>query len=157
MGVNDKFFKRLVEKGILEVSRSGKVKNNRTGNEIGHYSDDGYVLINYMHPKTKKVRKLGVHRLVYLVYKSEIPKGYEINHRNGVKDDNRIKNLEAVKPKQNMEHAASNGLTARLLGSSNHTAKLTDKEVLSIRKLAKTMTYKRIANIFGVSNSNSIS
>jgi hypothetical protein len=45
-----------------------------------------------------------VHRLVCLVYKNDIDKTLSVNHINGIKDDNRIENLEYVTAKENTWH-----------------------------------------------------
>jgi len=52
-----------------------------------------------------------VHRLIWSFYfYSKIPKDLEINHKNGIKNDNRIENLEIVSHDENMKHAAKNKL-----------------------------------------------
>lgn len=51
-----------------------------------------------------------VHRMVFESFNGPLPSGTEINHRNGVKTDNRIKNLEAVPHAENMAHASRHGL-----------------------------------------------
>jgi hypothetical protein len=38
------------------------------------------------------------------------PKGYEINHKDGKKSNNRLNNLEWVTPKENYHHAVKLGL-----------------------------------------------
>ena len=43
------------------------------------------------------------HRAVYAGHHGAIPKGMQVHHRNGVKNDNRIDNLELVTPSQNMQ------------------------------------------------------
>lgn len=48
-----------------------------------------------------------VHRLVYLIYTGTIPEGYVINHKNGIRDDNRVENLEVVTTVENVTHSYS--------------------------------------------------
>lgn len=45
------------------------------------------------------------HRFIFEAIRGVIPEGFEINHRNSIKVDNRIKNLELVTHKQNIELA----------------------------------------------------
>ena len=45
-----------------------------------------------------------VHRIVYESFKKKIKKGFQINHINRIKNDNRIENLEEVTPKENILH-----------------------------------------------------
>lgn len=46
-----------------------------------------------------------VHRLVWIAFNGEIPDGYEINHINHDKSDNRLKNLELVTHSDNLHKA----------------------------------------------------
>lgn len=48
-----------------------------------------------------------VHRLVATAFIGTIPKGKEVNHKNGNKQDNRVDNLEVVTHKENMNHAVA--------------------------------------------------
>lgn len=50
-------------------------------------------------------RQIGVHRLVADAFMGPCAKGYEVNHKDGVKDNNRPENLEYVTHKENIEHA----------------------------------------------------
>ena len=47
------------------------------------------------------------HRFVYEVFKGMIPSIMEIDHRNGVKTDNRIKNFQLLTHKQNLQKSIS--------------------------------------------------
>lgn len=55
------------------------------------------------------------HRLAwYLFYKRRPRDGYEIDHINGNRSDNRIENLREVTPRQNIELARYRGVNALL-------------------------------------------
>jgi len=42
-----------------------------------------------------------IHRAIYETFVGEIPEGYEIDHINTIRDDNRVENLRAVTKKEN--------------------------------------------------------
>ena len=53
-----------------------------------------------------KVRRfLRVHRAIAHAFLGEIPEGYQVNHINGDKSDNRLTNLEIVTPRENVVHS----------------------------------------------------
>ena len=63
------------------------------------YKDkDGYVI---QYHNKKQWRE---HRWVWTQHHGEIPKGMEIDHINGKRDDNRIENLQMLTKKQNNLH-----------------------------------------------------
>lgn len=65
---------------------------------------DGYlrVVVRRVCEKRKFVR---LHRAVYEAFIGPIPDGFEINHVNGIKTDNRLSNLELATRHGNMRHA----------------------------------------------------
>ena len=68
---------------------------NKFGNEIGHAGSNGY---SYITIYGKQVLK---HRVVWEAFMGKIPEGYEIDHINTIRNDNRLENLRLVTPKQN--------------------------------------------------------
>lgn len=74
-----------------------------------------------------------VHILVAQTFIGQRPAGYDINHKNGDKTDNRAENLEYVTRAQNVQHAYDNGLIIPDRGEANGNSKLTAEQVIEIR------------------------
>ena len=68
------------------------------------------------------VRHKFVHQIVYEAFNGPIPQGMDIDHINGVRDDNRLENLRAVPRKINAlnRHAANANNKARIRGVYFH-------------------------------------
>lgn len=102
-----------------------------------------------------RLKRYLVHRLVYLSHVGEIPKLMQINHKDGVKDNNHISNLEVVTPKENTAHAWREGLTKKYLGEKCSTSKLKDEDILKIRKLSKSgVSQSKIAHLYKMHQTN---
>ena len=91
------------------------------------------------------------HRLVWQHFNGDIPPGEEINHDNGLKDDNRPGNLLCGTGGDNVEHAHRHGLRDQH-GQRNPAAKLTDNQVAQIRLAYDRggYTMQQLAERFGV-------
>jgi len=55
--------------------------------------------------KNNNQKCIKIHRLVAISFIGKIKKGYEVNHKNFKKKDNRVKNLEVITRKENIKHA----------------------------------------------------
>lgn len=91
------------------------------------------------------------HRLVWQYVVGDIEPGLDINHKNGLKDDNRPSNLETVTPSEQSRHAHRTGLVDQH-GQSNPAAKLTNNEISQIRQAYALggWTMAQLAERFGV-------
>jgi hypothetical protein len=110
-------------------------------------SPKGYARVNLC----KKV--YFAHRLVALAFIPNPLNLPQINHKNGIKTDNRPDNLEWASNIDNRIHAVALGLIAR--GESVGNAKLTEGDVLRIRDLAAAGVFQRvIATAHGIGQQN---
>lgn len=75
------------------------------------------------------------------------PAGFQVNHIDGDKANNRVINLEYVSPKENRQHASRIGLNA--VGTRHGSSKLTEAQVLEIRSLPHA-TERVLAARYGV-------
>lgn len=86
------------------------------------------------------VKKFLVHRIVALcfIYNENKEKDC-VNHKNGIKTDNRSDNLEWINRSENQKHAYSLGLQKRAVGSQRgRVCKLNESVVFLIKKNLKS-------------------
>lgn len=123
----------------LEVTRSGRVRRASDGYEYSR-SDQGRYTTVVMR-RGGRQRVFYVHRLILEAFVGPAPEGYEANHKNGKRRDNRLGNLEWVTPQRNKQHAKETGLMTGPRGERCHTSRLTEREVIRLRKLWDTGRY----------------
>lgn len=164
--LSERILIRLVQAGEWEIDAKGRIwrvavrKGNRWGRtyrvipcerrRVEHRTPRGYLQAR----ATINGRRYhgGAHRLVWQYFNGDIPPGYEINHDNGLKDDNRPSNLLCGSSGANVAHAHRGGLIDQT-GERNPAAKLRDNEVAQIR-LAYSKggyTMEQLGKRFGIS------
>lgn len=109
----------------------------------------GYKQVSLYKDANKKSYK--VHRLIAAAFIPNPENKPCINHKNGIKTDNRVENLEWCTDKENFNHAIENNLIVNH-GENNKFSKLTDEKIKEIFKLRDYgMTHYEISKKFKVS------
>lgn len=85
-----------------------------------------------------------IHHLVAQAFIGKRPKNLEVNHKNGIKTDNRLLNLEYVTRGENIKHGHRNNLYPSFAGESNPNSKLKESDILKIREMAKNTNLRQI-------------
>lgn len=102
--------------GLFEVSNKGRVKSlakwNPTGTNKGYMRNDcilrqflvdGYCIVNIGRSNIRHSKK--VHRLVALAFINNLNSKPQVNHKNGLRTDNSVENLEWCTHGENQKHA----------------------------------------------------
>lgn len=102
--INVEGFEQLYDIRNDGLIYSHKRKHCSGGFRKGTKCNNGYLSFTLMN-KGLEVRD-EIHRFVYMTFVGQIPKGYDIHHKNGIRDDNRVENLELIqKSEHNRKHS----------------------------------------------------
>lgn len=92
------------------------------------------------------------HRVVWAFHNGPIPEGMEINHKNGIRDDNRLENLEILTPSANVRHRFDRlgGLQRTPRGAKHGMAKLSEASAIEIIAQRGRASARDVAAAHGV-------
>lgn len=152
--------------GLIEVSSLGNVRrkerpityiDGRKGTLPAammrpSINADGYCVCSF----SKK--KLYVHRLVSEAFLDEpeyIMAKQTVNHKNGIKSDNRVENLEWATYQKNSSHARETNLNKQH-GERTNLTKYTDQFIDAVRNVHAEYApnYEKLGKMFGITGSH---
>jgi hypothetical protein len=132
------------------IGNRGSVRSNvRKGRFLRWWlSSRGYPMVTLM--ANGRPAKFFVHRLVALAFIPNPLGRPSVNHRNGIKHDCDVSNLEWATLTENNGHARAAGLN-KAFGQTHYRTRLDDQDIRRIRELAALGVFHRdIAARFGV-------
>ena len=153
--INNEIWKDVLGyEGFYQVSNFGNVKtlgNNkfRTVKIMTNVIRKGYCNVGLT--KNNYQKNFRVHRLVAEAFIPNPNKKPQVNHINGIKDDNKVANLEWATAFENMQHASTNNLLNIIKGEKHHNFKLSKEKIEEIISLSDKFTQKELSLKFGVS------
>ena len=137
-------------KGLIDMSKAFPIKDfpgyyvTDTGDVYSRKIDgrfrklkpqkhsNGYIFVTLS--KDKEAKQKSIHRLVAEVFIPNPEKKLQINHKNGIKTDNRVENLEWCSASENLKHSYRVlGNKGSMFGKHGKTCPLS-KIVLQIKK-----------------------
>ena len=115
---------------LYEANTNGSIRNKKTRKMLKPLSQpNGYKAVCLY--KNKVGTRMLVHRIILVTFKGRSK--LQCNHLDGDKTNNELNNLEYCSASYNLKHAFKLGLKTQRR-SKNSFAKLTEKNVLDIRR-----------------------
>ncbi len=142
-------------KGFYQISNLGRLKSLKRPFVVKDrilkpcVNTNGYLFAG-LFKKNKRLACPAIHRLVLETFVGLRPSGMEGRHKDGDKTNNRLDNIEWATHEVNEFDKYEHGTIMR--GSKNGYAKLTEDDVVEIRRLWKTGEFTQwgLAHRFGV-------
>jgi len=148
--------------GLYRVSNTGEVRSLGAGNSnnsIKRSLKEQRTKKGYFQVALCKDGGRKFFRIATLVAEAFVPNPYRkktVNHKNGIKTDNRAVNLEWCTNLENMRHAYRTGIRKNEIGEKAPNAKLNEKQVRLIKHIKNinpNISQRFLGRIFGVDHS----
>lgn len=124
--------------GLYSVTKNGKVWSHPKlhgnapwkGRWLRQYTErTGYKFVFLQ--KDKKRKLCFIHGLVAKTYLGDFSNTLQVNHKDTIKSNNNLENLEWITASENIRHSFKNNRSCQV-GSRNACAKLNESDVISI-------------------------
>ena len=146
--MKDEVFKKITVCENYSISNYGRVRNDIRNTFLSPRKLRGYERVSLWY--NNKANDHRIHRLVAQEFIQNKENKPEVNHKNGIRNDNRVVNLEWVTGEENVDHkktVLNQGDTFK--GTSNGNSSLVEKDVIAIRE--STLSRKELAKIYNIS------
>ena len=113
--------------------KNGDILSLKNKRIIKMGKSSGYLNFTIYDKKIEKRINYSQHRFVYEVFRGPIPRRFEIDHINGIKTDNRLKNLQLLTHKQNVEKSKNKAIISINIKDGK------ERRFISIKKASKEL------------------
>lgn len=129
---------------LYEINSQGQVRSIKKNIILKNQIDRGYCKIELSKNGIGKIFK--IHRLVWQSFIGEIPIKMQINHINGIRNDNRLENLEVVTVSQNILHSYR-VLNRKITKGENHK---NSKKIINIENGIYYDSFREASNALNI-------
>ena len=146
--MKDENFKKVTVCNNYSVSNYGRVRNDKRNTFLSPRDLKGYKRVSLWY--NGKANDHRIHRLVAQSFIPNPENKLEVNHKNGIRNDNRECNLEWTTGEENAKHRVevlNQGDSFK--GKKNGNSSLTEEDVISIR--SSKLSRKELSELYEVS------
>lgn len=111
----------------------------------------GYLAVSLWCDKSKRGKYKRIHRIVAEAFIPNPENKREVNHKDGIKTNNNVENLEWMTTLENIRHGKEHKLFRSRRGNFSHRSKIKEEQVFRIRqRINNGETLKNIAKDYNV-------
>ena len=146
--MKDEIFKKVTVCNNYSVSNYGRVRNDKRNTFLSPRDLKGYKRVSLWY--NGKANDHRIHRLVAQSFIPNPENKLEVNHKNGISNDNRECNLEWTTGEENAKHRVevlNQGDSFK--GKKNGNSSLTEEAVIAIR--SSKLSRKELSELYEVS------
>lgn len=141
-------WKQITKEPRYEISTLGRVRNIETEHIKSLRLDQGGYERVTLYPSGKTYH---IHRLIALEFIPNPLSKDEVNHKDNIRHNNLIENLEWTTKSENSIHRIKTGIVINIDGSKNPQSKLTEKQAYDIKYNHHELSNVKVAKMYPIS------